>query len=42
MMLIPKDMNGLLKSITLSLSDVIVIEAIAISASCGKATVEMQ
>jgi hypothetical protein len=42
MMLIPKDMNGLLKSITLSRSDVIVIEAIAISASCGKATVEMK
>jgi hypothetical protein len=42
MMLIPNDMNGLLKSITLSLSDVIVIEAIAISASCGKATVKMQ
>ena len=33
MMLIPNDMNGLLKSITRSRSDVIVIEAIAISAS---------
>lgn len=31
---IPRDMNGLLKSITRSLSDVIVMEAIAISASC--------
>lgn len=30
----PSDINGLLKSITRSLSDVIVIEAIAISASC--------
>lgn len=34
--LIPSDMKGLLKSITLSRSDVIVIDAIAISASCGE------
>lgn len=32
-MLMPSDMNGLLKSITLSLSEVIVIEAMAMSAS---------
>lgn len=31
---IPSDMNGLLKSMTRSRSDVIVIGAIAISASC--------
>lgn len=34
MILIPRDMKGLLKSITRSRSDVIVIGAIAISASC--------
>lgn len=33
---IPSDMNGLLKSITRSRSDVIVIGAIAMSASCQK------
>lgn len=33
MMLMPSDINGLLKSITLSRSDVIVIGAMAISAS---------
>lgn len=34
MMLIPRDMKGLLKSIAFCLSEVIVIEAIAMSASC--------
>lgn len=33
MMLMPRDMKGLLKSMTLSLSEVMVIEAMAISAS---------
>lgn len=32
----PRDMKGLLKSITRSRSDVIVIDAIAISASCAR------
>lgn len=32
----PSDMNGLLKSMTRSRSDVIVIGAIAISASCNE------
>lgn len=31
----PRDMNGLLKSITRSRSEVMVIEAMAMSASCG-------
>jgi len=34
MMLMPRDMNGLLKSITRSRSEVMVIGAIAMSASC--------
>lgn len=38
MMLIPKDMKGLLKSITRSRSDVIVMGAIAMSASCKNIT----